>query len=162
MLALQLALAVVIWSGCTKSRKMAAVSGHDSSTSGLIQMDAFTSAPSAGYRVALGAGVSPEAKRSIATQHRLAVVSSEIDLPKNWDAVIQFCGTIHCEVISSSIVARTQESSPSGAITLRVAPDDFPKLLAQIETHGNIVRHTTLSEDKTTQVVDTEARLEKT
>ena len=159
VLALQLTLAIVIWAGCTKSHKMAAVSGHDSSASGLIGMDAFTPAASAGYRVAFSANVSPEAKRFIAMQHRLAVVSSETDLPKNWDAVIQFCGTIRCEVISSSIVARTQESAPSGAITLRVAPEDFPKLLTQIETQGNIVQHTALSEDKTTQVVDTEARL---
>jgi hypothetical protein len=159
VLALQLALAIAIWAGCTKSHKMAAVSGRDSSASGLIGMDTLTPAASAGYRVALSADLSPEAKRFIAMQHRLAVVSSETDLPKNWDTVIQFCGTIRCEVISSSIVARTRESFPSGAITLRVAPEDFPKLLTQIETQGNIVQHTTLSEDKTTQVVDTEARL---
>ena len=44
-------------------------------------------------------------------------------------------------------------------MVLRVVPDDFPKLLSQVEKQGNIVEHTTLSEDKTTQVVDTEARL---
>src|SRR4029077_18942895 len=76
-----------------------------------------------------------------------------------WDAVSQFCRTIRCEVVSSSIVTRTQQSSPSGAMVLRVVPDDFPKLLSQVEKQGNIVEHTTLSEDKTTQVVDTEARL---
>jgi hypothetical protein len=70
-----------------------------------------------------------------------------------------FCGTIRCEVISSSIVTRTQESSPSGAIALWIVSEDFPKLLTQVEKQGNIVEHTTLSEDRTTQVVDTEARL---
>ena len=42
---------------------------------------------------------------------------------------------------------------------MRVAPQDFPKLLTQVEKEGNVVQHTTVSEDKTTQVVDAEARL---
>jgi len=42
---------------------------------------------------------------------------------------------------------------------MRVAPLDFPKLLSQVEKEGDVVEHTTLSEEKTTQVVDTEARL---
>jgi len=49
--------------------------------------------------------------------------------------------------------------SNHGAIVLRVVPDDFPQLLTQVEKQGNIAEHTTLSEDKTTQVVDTEACL---
>lgn len=115
----------------------------------------------ASYRMAsvLLTSAPPEVERFIAVRHKLAVVSPENELPKNWRAVIDFCGTIRCEVVSSSIVARTQESYPSGAIALRVVPDDFPKLLTNVENQGNVVEHTTQSEDKTTQVVDTEARL---
>ena len=158
--ALPLALAIVFLSGCARSHKMASVSPDHASASGLIGMDAMTVAPSsAAYRIALTAGAPPEARRFIAVRHKLAVVSPESELPRNWDAVSQFCRTIRCEVVSSSIVTRTQQSSPSGAMVLRVVPDDFPKLLSQVEKQGNIVEHTTLSEDKTTQVVDTEARL---
>jgi hypothetical protein len=159
-LALPLALAIVFLTSCARSNKIASVSIDHASASGLIRMDAMTAAPSsAAYRIALTAGAPPEARRFIAVRHKLAVVSPESELPKNWDAVIQFCRTIRCEVVSSSIVTRTEPSSPSGAIALRVVPDDFPQLLTQIEKQGNIVEHTTLSEDKTTQVVDTEARL---
>jgi hypothetical protein len=42
---------------------------------------------------------------------------------------------------------------------MRVAPEDFAKLFAQAEKQGNIVQHVTESEDKTSAVVDTEAKL---
>jgi Domain of unknown function (DUF4349) len=99
------------------------------------------------------------AERFIAVQHKLEVASSDEKLQAAWDAVIRFCGTLACEVTASRITARSGRSSASGSIALRVVPQDFPKLLTQVEKQGNIVQHSTLSEDKTTQVVDTEARL---
>jgi len=42
---------------------------------------------------------------------------------------------------------------------MRVAPQDFAKLFAQAEKQGNVVQHTTESEDKTSAVVDSEAKL---
>ena len=161
VLATQLALAIVFWAGCARSHKMTTTTVDSARTSTLLGFEESTTAPaSTRLRSAAMAGGAPQdAKRFIAVQHKLVVVSPETDLPRNWGAVIDFCGTIRCEVVSSSIVTRTHESSPSGAIALRVVPDDFPKLLTQVEKQGNIVEHTTLSEDKTTQVVDTEARM---
>lgn len=99
------------------------------------------------------------AGRFIAVQHRLQIASSDGKLQQAWDSVVRFCGTLECEVISSSITARSGSSPASGSIALRIAPQDFPKLLTQVEKQGNIVQHSTLSEDKTTQVADTEARV---
>jgi len=42
---------------------------------------------------------------------------------------------------------------------LRVAPEDLNKLLAQIQKLGTVAQHTTEREDKTTEVVDTEAKI---
>ena len=70
-----------------------------------------------------------------------------------------FCSTIHCEILNSSITARTRESLPSASISLRVAPEDVQKLMDHLEKQGTIVQHTTESEDKTTAVVDTEPRI---
>jgi hypothetical protein len=44
-------------------------------------------------------------------------------------------------------------------IMMRVAPEDSAKLFAQAEKLGNVVQHTTESEDKTSAVVDSEAKL---
>jgi len=111
----------------------------------------------AGYAMVTTA-ITP-AERFIAVQHKLEVASSDEKLEAAWEAVVKFCGTLECEVTASSITARSGQASASGKITLRVAPGDFAKLLAQVEKQGNIVQHSTWSEDKTTQVVDTEARL---
>ena len=101
----------------------------------------------------------PAAGPFIAVQHKLQVASSDEKLQQAWDSVIRFCGTLQCEVTASSITARYGSSPASGNIALRVVPQDLPKLLTQVEKEGNIVQHSTLSEDKTTQVVDSEARI---
>jgi hypothetical protein len=97
--------------------------------------------------------------RYIAERDKLEIVTSESDLQKSWDSAVAFCGTIQCEVISSRISMRTADSAPSGDVTLRVAPEDFQKLLANLEKLGKIEQHTTEREDKTTAVVDTEAKI---
>jgi hypothetical protein len=104
-------------------------------------------------------GKLPDVQRFIAVSHKLQIVAAESQLQKNWESVINFCATIHCEILNSSITSRTRESQPSASITLRVAPEDVPKLMEHLEKQSTIVQHTTESEDKTTAVVDTEARI---
>jgi Domain of unknown function (DUF4349) len=156
LIAIQLAFLLFGLAGCGNYSR----SQYQSRATGLSAV-AGDQPMTASYKVATVqlTAAPPETKRFVAVHHKLVVISPESELPKNWRAVIEFCGTIRCEVISSSIVTRTQESFPSGAITLRVVPEDFPRLLTQVEKQGNVVEHTTQSEDKTTEVVDTEARL---
>jgi hypothetical protein len=102
----------------------------------------------------------PEAPhRFIAVRHKLEILADEASLPKSWQSVIDFCGTIQCEVVASSVTARTSESVPSGNIVLRGAPQGYPKLFAETEKQGNIIQHTTETEDKTSAVVDLEAKI---
>ena len=98
-------------------------------------------------------------QRYIAERHKLEVITSESELQKSWESAVAFCRTIQCEVVSSSITTRAGDSVPSGVISLRVAPDDLKKLLDYVEKLGKIARHTTDREDKTTAVVDTEAKI---
>jgi len=98
-------------------------------------------------------------QRYIAERHKLEVTTSESELQKSWESAASFCGTIQCEVLSSSIATRVGNSVPSGVISLRVTPDDLKKLLAYVEKLGKIAQHTTEREDKTTVVVDTEAKI---
>jgi uncharacterized protein DUF4349 len=98
-------------------------------------------------------------QRFIAERHKLEVITSESELQKSWESAVVFCATIQCEVVSSSITTRAGDSVPSGVISLRVAPDDLRKLLGYVEKLGKIARHTTDREDKTTAVVDTEAKI---
>src|SRR5438477_4267540 len=99
------------------------------------------------------------ALRYVATRHNLEVVAPETKLPQAWKAVVDFCGTISCEVLTSSITTHTSESAASGSVSLRLAPEALNPLLGFVEKQGNIVQHTTESEDKTAQVIDAEARI---
>ena len=98
-------------------------------------------------------------QRYIAERHKVEVITSESQLQKSWESAVTFCGTIRCEIISSNITTRAAASMPSGGISLRVAPEDFTKLLAYVEKLGRVAQHTTEREDKTTSVVDTEAKI---
>src|SRR5580700_7089619 len=80
-------------------------------------------------------------------------------LVKSIEAVVTFCGTIHCEVLASSVTNETDVLSPSGNIAARVAPQDLNKFLDFVGKQGKIAQHSTESEDKTAAVVDVEAKL---
>jgi uncharacterized protein DUF4349 len=109
--------------------------------------------------MAMRAYADSSTQRFVAESHKVEIITPESELQKSWESVVAFCGTIRCEVISSSITTRTGDSVPSGSVALRVAPEDLKKLLAHIETAGKIAQHTTEREDKTTAVLDTEAKI---
>lgn len=99
------------------------------------------------------------APRFVAVRHNLEIVEVGSGLPKSIEAVAEFCGTIQCEVLSSSVTSETAGLSPSGNIAVRVAPQDLNKFLEFVGKQGNIAQHATESEDKTAAVVDIEAKL---
>lgn len=104
-------------------------------------------------------GASAPVQRYIAERHELEIITPESELQKSWESLVAFCATLQCEVISSSFTARTGDSIPSGAASVRVVPPDLAKLIAHIEKLGKIAQHTTEREDKTTEVVDTDAKV---
>jgi len=95
----------------------------------------------------------------IAERDTLEIVTPETELQRSWETAVAFCGTIHCEVISSSITMRTANSVPTGSIALRVVPEELKTLLGQLEKLGKIAKHSTEREDKTTAVIDTDAKI---
>jgi len=97
--------------------------------------------------------------RYLAVQHTIEIAVAEAGLPRAWQSVIASCQAFRCEVLNSSITTTTQDSTASGNIRLRVAPEEFQKLFENVEKLGKVVQHATFSEDKTTAVIDTEAKV---
>jgi hypothetical protein len=97
--------------------------------------------------------------RYLAVRHKLVVVAAGAELPKALEAVIAFCGTIQCEVVSSNVTNQTGELEPAGSVSVRVRPGDLDKLIAYVGKQGKIAQHTTETEDKTAAVVDTDAKI---
>ena len=123
-------------------------------------MWSFSGAPaSRGATVMMDISAAPLNQRYIAESHKIQIFTSESGLQHAWESAVAFCGTLHCEVVSSSVTARTPESAPSGDLSVRVAPGDLDKLLAYVTKLGIIAQHTTNREDKTTEVVDTDAKI---
>jgi hypothetical protein len=108
----------------------------------------------------MGIGGSASASlRYLAVRHKLVVMAAGAELPKSLDAVIAFCGTIQCEVVSSNITSQTGDSAPAGSVSLRVRPGDVDKLIAFVGKQGKVTQHTTETDDKTAIVVDTDAKI---
>lgn len=97
--------------------------------------------------------------RFVAVRHKLEIVEAGSSLAKSIEAVVAFCGTIQCEVLSSRVTNETAVLSPSGNIAARVAPQDLNRFLDFVEKQGKIAQRATESEDKTAAVVDVEAKL---
>jgi hypothetical protein len=107
----------------------------------------------------LESGGNVEPKRYIAIRHHLVVETTESELPKVWESVNEFCGSIGCDIVESSINKKTPYTPPSGSLVVRVVPKDLNRLLEHINKVGNIVTHMTESEDKTSDVIDVEAKI---
>ncbi len=99
------------------------------------------------------------ASRYIAVSHRLQIIEPGANLAKSLEAVVAFCGSLQCEVLSSSISGTGVDSIPAGGVSFRVLPQDLNKLLDFAAKQGRIAQHSTLTEDQTSAVIDVEAKL---
>jgi hypothetical protein len=106
-----------------------------------------------------GRGTVYAAGRFVAVRHRLEIVEPGSNLPKSLEAVVNFCGSIQCEVLSSNISGTTSDTIPAGTVAVRVAPQDLNKLLDFVGKQGKISQHATETEDKTSAVIDVEAKI---
>jgi hypothetical protein len=98
-------------------------------------------------------------KRYIATSHHLVLETTEAELPKIWESAIEFCRSIGCDIVSSSISKKTPYAPPSGSLMVRIGPQDVKRLFEYLGKAGNIVQQTTETEDKTSIVIDVEAKI---
>lgn len=98
-------------------------------------------------------------QRYIEESHKLEVITSSSQLQKSWESLVAYCEKIQCEVTSSTITTKASDSEPTGTVSMRLAPEDLGKLLAKVETLGKVAQHTTEREDKTSDVVDTDAKI---
>ena len=127
-----------------------------------VERSTGLSAGGGGGRMTMMAMAPPEvsaASRYVAVRHKLEVVAPSSGLAKSLEAVIVFCGTIQCEVLSSNISNDVGDAFPAGSVSVRVAPGDLNKLLEITGKQGKVAQHMTQTEDKTSAVIDVEAKI---
>jgi hypothetical protein len=112
---------------------------------------------SAGPTVAYA--LSPAPQRFIAEHHDLEIVTPESNLQKAWESAIADCNALHCEILSSKLTTRAGDATPYGSASFRIIPQELPQFLTGAQNLGTVAQHTTDRDDKTTDVVDTEAKI---
>ena len=151
-------VATILCAGCAKRAAMyQKATGLSEGESGLASLEYNVLLRSSG--AGGGRGTVFAAPRFVAVRHKLEIVEPSSGLTKSIEAVVAFCGTLQCEVLSSSITNETAVLSQSGNIAARVAPQDLNRFLDFAGKQGKIAQHSTESEDKTAAVVDVEAKL---
>jgi hypothetical protein len=126
---------------------------------------AYSAPPSERQRVAApvagpaGAGVPQKAERFIARSHKLTLQTPAAALQSQFLAIQAECEKLGCEVLSASIEAEAPHQDPNANIVARLPPAAFASFFASAQTRGQLLKHETTSEDKTTEVIDVEARI---
>lgn len=101
----------------------------------------------------------PLQQRFLAVRQALNVEVPPEQLADAWGKVRELCGTLQCELLSSSLLRETPQQPGNAMLEMRVAPADVDKLLGGLAGVAKVVSQNTTSEDKTAEVIDVEARI---
>ncbi|MGJ7608259.1 DUF4349 domain-containing protein [Variovorax sp. LT1R20] len=112
-------------------------------------------------QAAADAGQSEQAplQRYLAVRQDLNVEVPPEQLADAWGKVRDLCGTLQCELLSSSLLRETPQQPGNAMLEMRVVPADVDKLLSGLAGVAKVVSQNTTSEDKTAEVIDVEARI---
>ncbi|CAN5710281.1 hypothetical protein BH10PSE18_BH10PSE18_48580 [soil metagenome] len=98
-------------------------------------------------------------QRFLAVRQALRAEVAPEQLADAWGKVRDLCGTLQCELLSSSLLRETPQQPGEGQLEMRVLPADVDKLLGGLAGVASVVSHVTTAEDKTAEVIDVEARI---
>jgi hypothetical protein len=97
-------------------------------------------------------------KRFIALKHKLLVLTQADAVEPAWRSAQEACVVAECDILSSSITHEGEHRPASASIEVRVPPDKLGTFLAKVNTLGHVGQHDMAAEDRTDEVIDTEAR----
>lgn len=102
----------------------------------------------------------PQAPRFLAVRHELSAEVPSDQLPAAWTTVRDLCGTLRCELLSSTMQRETPQQPGHASLEMRVLPADVDAVLGSVAGVAQVVAHNTTSEDKTAEVIDIEAHIQ--
>jgi hypothetical protein len=91
-------------------------------------------------------------------RHDLRIFTAPDAVEAAWKAAAKACAEAGCELLASSISHDDDSQPASAALEARVPPAALDAFLAKVSGLGSVGQHSTTSEDKTDEVIDTEAR----
>jgi hypothetical protein len=104
-------------------------------------------------------GDSTSVKKYIALRHHLQIESPAEKMQAAFDAAIAHCAALNCQLLSANYNKETPYNPPSASLYVRIPPRNVEIFLTGLAKNGEVMQHGRDSEDKTNQVVDTDARI---
>ncbi len=98
-------------------------------------------------------------KKYIALRHSLQIETASEQMQASFDAAVKHCEALNCELLSANYNKETPYNPPSASLSARVPPRNVAIFLDGLAKNGEVLQHGRDSEDKTNQVVDTDARI---
>ena len=104
-------------------------------------------------------GDSTSVKKYIALRHHLQIETPAEKMQATFDAAIAHCEALNCQLLSANFNRATPYNPPSASLYVRIPPRNVAIFLTGLAKNGEVMQHGRDSEDKTSQVVDTDARI---
>ena len=98
-------------------------------------------------------------RKYIALRHHLQIETPGEQMQASFDAAVKHCQALNCELLSANYNKETPYNPPSASLSARVPPRNVAIFLDGLAKNGEVLQHGRDSEDKTNQVVDTDARI---
>ena len=99
------------------------------------------------------------AKKYIALSHHLQIEIAAQKMQASFDAAVAHCEALNCQLLSANFNRETPHSPPSANLSFRVPPRNVAIFLNGLAINNEVLQHGQTSEDKTSQVVDADARI---
>ena len=100
-----------------------------------------------------------EVKKYIALSHQLNIELPAESMQSSFDAALKQCDNLKCQILTANFNKETPYSPPSASLSIRMPPRNVEVFLSGLAKSGEIMQHLREAEDKTNQVVDTDARI---
>ncbi|MBC7957680.1 MAG: DUF4349 domain-containing protein [Cytophagales bacterium] len=101
----------------------------------------------------------PSLRRYLAVRHDLQIQTEPETVETAWRTANEACATMGCDVLASTLTRDDQRRPAQAQLEARVPPDKLEAFLKQVSALGSVGQHNKTAEDKTDEVIDTEARL---
>ncbi len=98
-------------------------------------------------------------RKYIALRHHLQIETPAEKMQAVFDAAVKHCEVLNCQLLSAYYNKETPYNPPSASLSARVPPRNVEIFLTGLAKSGEVLQHGRDSEDKTNQVVDTDARI---
>lgn len=99
------------------------------------------------------------ARRYLELRHELQIQTATDGVEAAWRSANEACAAAGCEVLSASLQRDDERRPARASLVARVPPQHLDAFLARLGELGTIGRHDKTAEDRTGEVVDTEARI---